>query len=276
VQDREPCVDNSCMGFFVYICRPRVVGHKDIYDNLVQERIAEDARNAPLAERYEPLAIWRQFASECRAMMRLAFALRNGSEGEGGDWEILRTGVVDGVENRVGVGKYVLSGCINDWLEISGVRPRFLWMEGKHGEFELSGPGNVGTNILSAISVQLMLLVNGSPDYAVCPECGNPFLLRKGQSKEGRAFCRKCGRKAAQKQAVQKYQRKLRDSQLSDTKRGQLNEKQAQTIKRKLDKYEGRKFPPGFIRQIAEQYGVSVWAIYKIKERKSWALTKER
>jgi hypothetical protein len=109
-----------------------------------------------------------------------------------------------------------------------------------------------------------MLLINGSPDYAVCYSCHTPFLLRKGQSANRRAYCKACGTKAARREATKKYYHQER-SNTARQKRKRLTPKEVNAIQRALKKNR-----PGLVKELAKRYGVSEWAIYKIREGKTW------
>jgi hypothetical protein len=155
----------------------------------------------------------------------------------------------------------VLCTVINRLLDISGVEPRVWWA--RETRFVLSSRVARGF-IFPTLAVQLMLLVNGSPDYALCSSCSKPILLRKGQSISRKSYCTDCGPKAARREAVKKYYRAERANP-ERKKRGRLKAKEVQTIQRLL-----KKSKPGLVKELAKRYGVSEWAIYKIREGKTW------
>jgi hypothetical protein len=162
----------------------------------------------------------------------------------------------------VWTGRIALSTAINRWLGLTGIRPYFSWA-GNETKFIL-GSSIHAHSLLPIFAVQLMLLVNGSPDYAVCYSCHKPFFLRKGQNTSQRSYCKECGLKAARREAVKKYYHEQRQNP-SRMKRKRLTPNQVQAIQKALKKPK-----PGLVKQLAAKYGVSAWAIYKIREGKTW------
>ena len=158
-----------------------------------------------------------------------------------------------------------LSGVINQLLGMTAVRPFFSWT--LETEFYLRSSLSSyyrGGFLLPILVTQLMLLINGSPDYALCSSCNKPILLRKGQSVSRKSYCKDCGSKAARREAVKKYYKAERTNP-ERKKRVRLKPKEVQTIQRLL-----KKSKPGLVKELAKRYGVSEWAIYKIREGKTW------
>lgn len=230
---------------------------------------------------YEPLDRWKYFSEQVRTLITLALALHKGKLGEKEHWDIVlggpwgkpgyvrtmssNTGEILHFEPSLVESKIRLSFVVNRWLAMTAVRPFFFWAE-EYPDLELSPPFNLpkGHNLLSVLAVQAMLLINRSTDYSICAGCDKPFFLRRGQSSNRRSFCRECGLKAARREAVRRYYREERTNP-SRVKRKALTETQVQAIKRAL-----RRPKRGLVKQLAEKYGISIWTIYKIRERKTW------
>jgi hypothetical protein len=183
------------------------------------------------------------------------------------DWQIVIQDSWDGLTlgiysvDPVRTARMQLCKAINGFLELSGVVPRVMWSD--EPRFKLAGRAARGF-LFPTLAVQLMLLINGSPDYALCSSCSKPILLRKGQSISRRSYCKDCGAKAARREAVKKYYKAERTNP-ERKKRIRLKAKEVQTIQRLL-----KKSKPGLVKELAKKYGVSEWAIYKIREGKTW------
>lgn len=182
------------------------------------------------------------------------------------DWQIVLQDSWDGSLGGFAVDPIIfarikLCNVINGLLDLSGVQPRIWWA--RETRFVLTGRAARGF-LFSRLAVQLMLLINGSPDYALCSSCSKPILLRKGQSISRRSYCTDCGPKAARREAVKKYYKAERTDP-ERKKRKRLTAKEVQTIQRTLKRNK-----PGLVKELAAKYGVSEWAIYKIREGKTW------
>ena len=249
----------------------------------------------------ESLERWRHYSRQMRAIVALATTLRNlkpenirlpkkfdpkgfrvekiarddGSfrstvhipsylPGKPEDWTTLFQdggSFITGVYDPVKMGQSLLSLVIGEWLYKSDVRPHFLWF-GDKSSFELRSDA-FAHGLFSILTIQLMLLINGSPDYALCSGCSQPLLLRKGQSRARKSFCKDCGLKASRKESVKRYLQQERENPNRE-KRKRLTGKQVQAIHRALQKPK-----PRLVEELAEKYNVSKWAIYKIREGKT-------
>lgn len=180
------------------------------------------------------------------------------------DWHIVFQGFEEGfslvVPFAISAGRFALSTVINRWLGLTGIRPYFLWSMSQ-SDFTLSSSA-YEASLLPVLAVQLMLIVNGSPDYAICYSCCKPFFLRKGQRLNQRCFCKECGTKAARREATKRYYNQEKKN--SDRpKRKRLTQPEVKAIQRALKKNR-----PGLVQELAQKYGVTKWAIYKIREEK--------
>jgi len=158
------------------------------------------------------------------------------------------------------IGRRVLARAINRWLGITGVRPIFSW----HNDFSFVLQGGTGPFLLPRLTVQLMLEVSRSPDWALC-RCTRVFLLRKGQSKSRRTYCEKCSGKVSQSEANKRFRIAERENP-DRNKRKRLTWKERKDIIRDLKQNRKGRRPIGFIPMLAKRYGVSASAIYKIDE----------
>lgn len=233
----------------------------------------------------EPLDEWRYWIQQAKVIVRLGVELHALRSGDPKDWQTMGyepkfyRGFIGGdkippMPPPVTLGRILLAQYINDWLTITGVQPLFFWEQGKHA-FYLGSWGI--DRLLAALGVQILLLINRSSGYALCSNCGRPFLLRHNQSANRNVYCDSpdCGWKAANRAAQKRF--RLREHHFpSRDKRPKvrLTDKQVKIIKNKCNKYSGRQYPPGFIKGLAEDYGVSVSLIYKIAEGQARANVK--
>lgn len=247
----------------------------------------------------EPLERWRYYSRQMRAIIALAATVNkvkpnsisipknadsagfhiektdkeNGTAihvppylpGDPEDWRTLfqdygpfSTGTYDPVR----MAQTLISLVIERWLVESEVGPRFLWL-GEKSIFELRSRV-FPHGLFSILTIQIMLLINGAPDYSICYSCHRPFFLRKGQSIGSRVYCKDCGTKAARREATKRYYHQERTNKARQ-KRKRLTLKQVEAIQRAF-----RKPRPGLVKELAKKYGVSTWAIYKIREGKTW------
>jgi DNA invertase Pin-like site-specific DNA recombinase len=76
-----------------------------------------------------------------------------------------------------------------------------------------------------------------------------------------------CGLKAAKRAAQKRYLLRERHAPSRDKRpKTRLTDKQVKIIRNKCNRYSGGQYPAGFIKGLAENYGVSKSLIYKIAE----------
>ena len=241
---------------------------------------------------YEPLQVWRDYAQQFRAILSLVAALRKENPpeedpdkprrntrekiGSRENWEIVfrecrkdaQNNPTLGADNFAGFtpisgGWMALEFVINNWIFLTNIQPKFWWWDGRSG-VSLGNSLN-GWGLLPILVVQMLLEANNTIDLALCSGCNQPFLLRRGQSVRRNSYCDDCRAKAVpQKEALKRYQNKKRDGQQT-SERVFLTERQAGAIRQAFERPKR-----GLAKQLAEKYGVSIWAIYKIKEGKNW------
>ena len=97
-----------------------------------------------------------------------------------------------------GLGKWIVTDMINEWLGDAGIRLELNWSGGEPS-LTLAGGG-----VFGALGVQLLSAVTAN-NLAVCSGCGEPYL-RKGRKPQAgrRNFCRACGDKVANKLRVRR------------------------------------------------------------------------
>ena len=226
---------------------------------------------------FEPLDEWSYWVQQASIIVRLGAELHALRPGSPKDWQTMgyepkwfrgfigRGDKIPSMPPPISLGRVLLAQYINDWLTITGVQPMFFWEQGKHA-FYLGSWGI--DRLLAVLGVQMLLLINRSSGYALCSNCGRPFFLRHRQSSARNVYCDSpgCGLKAAKRAAQKRYSLRERHNPSRDRRpKTRLTDKQVKIIRNKCNRYSG-KYPAGFIKGLAEDYGVSVSLIYKIAE----------
>ena len=221
---------------------------------------------------WEPLEEWRYWIKLANVIVRLGAELHALRPGDPKDWQFmgydpeLFQGIIHGnvMPPPIQLCRSLLASYITDWLNITEVRPLFFWEQREHA-FHL---GSWGVDqLLAILGVQMLLLINRSSGYALCSNCGRPFLLRYRQSATRNVYCDApdCGLKAAKRAAQKRYSLRERHNPSRDRRpKTRLTDEQVKIIRSECAGYSGGQYPAGFIKGLAENYGVSVSLIYKI------------
>ena len=190
----------------------------------------------------EPVSAWRRFATEARAIRRIASELveeRVGSSewvnvtaGFTAEWEPLveerswSTWVYEnGVRTRkrtriqrIKIEREALVSEVQTWLEFGLVRPEFVWSDERPaftlggGVRGLSSEGVGHGELFAALAVQLMLDVSGPSSLLQCDGCGGLVTNSTRKPREDqRTFCDECRRRRVPKKLAQRdYAARLR------------------------------------------------------------------
>lgn len=138
----------------------------------------------------EPVDRWRHYAREAGAILRLAPFLWAGKLGDASDWEVFSPGH-EAWRQRYGLPikeeRRLLSWRVSQWLEWGGVKPFFLWqgVEAPHLQLEPRG-------LFGLLAMHLALAVSQVEGFAVCSECGNPYIPRRKPRDDQRNYCPTC------------------------------------------------------------------------------------
>ena len=168
---------------------------------------------------------WRYYASQLRALWRLAIAIERAPDGPKGHYyincspEIQAELITPGVPGEksdwesilqelgpLGKGGFdwygralaakALSRYLSHMLQECGLRPRVFWLPAERGgtaEWTLWD----GNNLLPQIIGRMVLKIVGAQDYGICKGCEEPLFLRRGQIKGRDVYCKACGIRAA-------------------------------------------------------------------------------
>jgi hypothetical protein len=231
----------------------------------------------------EPLDRWRYYSQLVATIISIAKSLDSGRSATLEELafvteipeEVIRR-VVAREKQAIKRDSYIgLSLAVDKLLEITDVRPRFWWDEHVRG-FQIQG-WRPGWNVLSAITVQLMLFLNNSSRISTCTNCGNDFALRRFQSIRKNVFCENCNEPGGNplaswnRASKKRYQKDKENPNREKQKRKKLNKKQVEVIRKEWGKWD----KPGkpvmqFYNKFADKYGVSERSIRKIINRETW------
>jgi DNA-directed RNA polymerase subunit RPC12/RpoP len=192
---------------------------------------------------WEPLAAWRRYAAEARALIKLSRRLHRGRLGELHDWQ-----EVPGVQGTaywetwseaghvpedsallliqdnwaftldetklgrdVAFERRCLARSVEKWASDGGVKPILDW-DGAKPRIELEGGGLFG-----ALAVELLQAVGYPDTLAICDGCGKAFIPAMRPSTSRRNYCKDCGHRAAIRDAARRYRQRKRASNDAQT-----------------------------------------------------------
>lgn len=159
----------------------------------------------PPDEYWEPLDVWRKYAREARALLRIAADLRANRIGDDRDW--ISIGAKPLPENAdLNHRRSLVSLVVDEWLEWGAVRPQLLWCD------ETADIAFGNRTLFGTLATQLLLAIAGTRAVAVCANCGILFRPKRHPRPGQRSYCLSptCGRPAAVRNAAREYQRRKR------------------------------------------------------------------
>lgn len=150
----------------------------------------------------EPLAGWRQYVEQARALIAIAAALREGKEGSKEDWQALlkryeddglALALAEGQKTSVKGRRSLLSDLANGWLALTNARLSLTWDAAK-SKWDLMMRGTT----FALLAMQLVFAIAGHHRLVTCDGCGRPYLREKRAPQMGRRnFCPQCGKTVA-------------------------------------------------------------------------------
>jgi hypothetical protein len=211
----------------------------------------------------EPLAVWRSYAAQFNAALRIAAAIRRGQLGDLADWHTLQEwcgGVMR--FNTPEDAKHLLAAVVNRWLEMTDVRPRFYWIADRT-LFTLTN--KMGSALFPALVVQLMVEISQSKGLTRCSGCGDVFALKLGQSARRSRFCPNCQK---QNMPARLAARRYREREITDPNRRKRKRLDSAEVEAILSAYQqARKLGPTFYRRQAKKFRVSESTVRKLISR---------
>ncbi len=161
---------------------------------------ADDLRQClPLGR--EPLATWRFFSGQARALLNIAAELQMVRLGEDADWaKLLRAGVTP--VQSLGAQRLCVRDVIEDWLKLGRIKPAIDDLTG--------GLTWTGADLFGELAVQIALAAAARDGQVFCKVCGKAYEAKRRVIRRGFNYCPapKCQRKAAAQRAQQYRNRK--------------------------------------------------------------------
>lgn len=179
-----------------------------------------------LALPYEPLAVWREFAEEARALLAIAARLHKGERGRNADWQIAmrrfrpweeRSGrsISDLLHDWKGYEKrewFVLGRLLEAWLSLGGVRAGVWWnvtVEKMELELGISQAFHThqGSGIFTAIARELAYTCAKIGGLALCVGCGRDYSPTRKPRGDRLNFCQRCNESGVPAKLAKRRQR---------------------------------------------------------------------
>lgn len=163
----------------------------------------------------EPIERWRYFARQARAILNIAAKLNLQSTCVSEEWALLYREYkedFDWLPKRLSSqnledARRLLSFAVNDWLQLGGVRPQFVWKESA-AKLEVGG-----ATLFGHLAMQLALVASGTKAMVFCSHCGSDCSPSKQPNPNRRHFCDRCrDEKIPERLASRDYRARLNRS----------------------------------------------------------------
>lgn len=161
---------------------------------------ADDPRQClPLGR--EPLATWRFFSGQAKALLTIAADLHRIKLGEREDWtKLLRDGVTP--VQTPAAQRLCVRDVIEDWLKLGRIKPAIDDLTG--------GLSWTGADLFGELAVQIALAAKSRDGQAFCIVCGEAYEPKRRVIRRGFNYCpaAKCQKVAAAQRAKRYRNRK--------------------------------------------------------------------
>ena len=160
---------------------------------------------------YEPIDAWRVFARQARAIVRTAGHQARGRAALPEDLALLWDAQARPVL-RIRGEQRVLVDAVNVWLGVANVG---VFLTSREGGRKLVFSGG----LFGAIGMRLAAAITGSPDFAICCQCGATYTPGRTPASTKPNYCIPCGSKIPQQNASCRWRKKDKLARLADPKR---------------------------------------------------------
>jgi hypothetical protein len=180
------------------------------------------------SESPEPISRWITYIQRARAFMNIAASLRKGNPepGREEDWRAVFAErlaepylksqerfekLVKGLGKSIMAGSFYLAFLVNEWLDMSKVRPSLEWHPWgpKRKEPYVSFAGH---GVFAALGLQLASAITGLHGFAQCSGCANIYQRQRRQAKAGQHnYCPTCHAKGVPARDRQRRSRQERN-----------------------------------------------------------------
>ena len=142
----------------------------------------------PNADAWEPLAAWRHFAGEARALLEVTDRLKDGKRSDLSVWQQIAELRYTQKVPRATDARICISRAVNRWLAWGDVRPSLTWPVG-HKAVTVT---LVGSALFSVLAMQLAYAIIGRGGFAFCSGCGMPYETPRRPRISQRRYCPLC------------------------------------------------------------------------------------
>lgn len=154
----------------------------------------------------QPTDVYRKYAREIRALLRVAASLHRGRQIHRDDWQVLKGTDEAKQVPDADAAREAVEIWVGNWLSQGRVQPTLGWNPETGADIKLWGFGLWG-----AIARQLAFAVARIDRWAICHGCGEVFVPTRKPRSGSRIWCskRECKR-AARRRAQRAYKRRVR------------------------------------------------------------------
>ena len=149
----------------------------------------------------EPLATWRFFSAQARALLNIAADLQRAQLGNKEDWgKLLREGAVPA--QSLDAQRLCVGDAIEGWLKLGRIKPTI--------DDLTIGLTWTGADLFGEVAVQIALAAKAMDGQVLCVACGKAYQPKRRVIRRGFNYCRKekCQREAAAQRAKRYRDRK--------------------------------------------------------------------
>jgi hypothetical protein len=156
----------------------------------------------------EPLATWRFFSAQARALLNVAANLEKRELGEKNDWAVLLRAGVNPAPS-LNAQRRCVRDALEGWLKLGRIKPTIDDLSG--------GLTWTGADLFGELAVQIALTVEKIEGRVLCIACGKPYAPKRRVIRRGFNYC---PAPACQRQADAQRAKRYRERKLSRSPRG--------------------------------------------------------
>lgn len=145
--------------------------------------------SAPRNNATEPVARWRRFSAQARAIVEIAILLRDGKTPGAECWEVFN---LTDSPRTVRAAWSTVAMLVDTWMVIGRVLPHVALRAGGR---EAVGLDLGVSSLFGSIALQLFFVTSGIDDFAECDGCGEPYVPRRHPRTDQRRWCPTCREK---------------------------------------------------------------------------------
>lgn len=146
---------------------------------------------------WEPLAQWRRWARQARALLNVAASLHQDKPGPAEDWSTIFTNGPRRApwwKQTTAGDRIILAHVLNEWMVLANVRPLITWSIGRPPEVVFSSGAGHAT-LFGTLACQLVFAAARSDGMAVCSSCGGMYTPTRRPRGDQRRYCPTCRRR---------------------------------------------------------------------------------